>query len=84
MTFKEKYDSETIWHRKVLIVELFHLAQKNTHRRSTDKKWTQRDTARVLGVSVGLISENLKLAKAIHKNDSILSCETRQEALEKI
>jgi hypothetical protein len=77
MTFRDKYRKETKWNHKVLIMEIFHLA------RSTNSgKWTILDTAKYFGVSMGLVSENLKLARAIHKDQSVLEAKDRQTALE--
>lgn len=76
MTFLEKYRAETTWHGKVGVMEIYHLAMTHNHR-----KHTIAQTARMFECSLGLVSENLKLAEAIHKNKRILKCESRQEAL---
>lgn len=79
MTFKEKYEAERRWSDKVMIMEIYHLTM--SHRQ---KGWTLTKTATHFEVSVGLVSENLRLAKAMHKSDKFLRCETRQEALKKL
>ena len=79
MTFLERYRNETTWHGKALVMEIYHLAM--SHR---SKGWTLTRTAEHFGVSIGLVSENLRLAHAIHMNDKILKCESRQEALKKL
>lgn len=79
MTFKEKYSSESTWYGKVMVMEIYHLAM-----RQRVNNWTITKTAEEFGCSIGLVSENLKLALAIHSNDAILKCETRQEALNKV
>lgn len=79
MKFHEKYHQESTWHGKAMIMEIYHLAMSNS-----DDGWTIKHTARDFGVSTGLVSENLRLAVAIHKNESIMKCETRQEALKKL
>jgi hypothetical protein len=79
VTFTEKYYAETTWHGKVLVMEIFHLAMSV---RASD--WTLRKTAQEFGVSVGLVSENLRLAQLIHRNEKILKCNTRQDALKKL
>lgn len=76
MTFKERYDIETTWSGKVMIMEIFHLAQS-----VDNKNWKLAYTAYAFDCSIGLVSENLKLAEAIHKNGEILLCQSRQEAL---
>lgn len=43
-------------------------------------KWRVEDTARELNLSVGFISESIKLAKALEKNDN-LKYFTRENAL---
>lgn len=79
VTFKERYDQETTWHGKVIVMELFHLAM-----RQRQKWWTITKTAEAFNCSIGLVSENLRLAHAIHENEKILSCESRQEALRRL
>lgn len=79
MTFLEKYNSESTWHGKVLVMEIFHLAM-----RIRFSNWTITNTATEFGVSIGLVSENLRLANAIHTDDTILKCESRQQALRKV
>jgi hypothetical protein len=79
MTFLERYLREDTWFGKVMVMEIFHLAM--TQRESN---WTITKTAREFGCSIGLVSENLRLANEIHNNDKILKCGTRQEALRKI
>lgn len=79
MTFVEKYNSETTWHGKAMIMEIYHLAM--TQRL---KNWTITKTAEHFSVSIGLVSENLRLAHAIHDDPNILAIPSRQEALRKL
>jgi hypothetical protein len=79
MTFRERYIREPTWHGKVTIMEIYHLAMSQRER-----GWTITQTADHFLCSIGLVSENLKLAHAIHMNDKILKCESRQEALRKL
>lgn len=79
MTFLERYNQETTWYGKVIVMEIYHLA-----RASRDKYWTITRTAEDFGCSIGLVSENLKLASAIHATPEILKCDTRQDALKKL
>lgn len=60
-------------------MELYHLAM--TQR---EKGWTLTKTAEAFEVSIGLVSENLRLALAIHVNESLISCDSRQDALRRI
>jgi len=78
MTFKERYDTETTWHGKVTVMEIYHLAMCQR-----EKGWTITKTAEHFECSIGLVSENLRLAQAIHTSEGILKCESRQEALKK-
>ena len=79
MTFKERYEQETTWHGRVIVMELFHLAM-----RQREKGWTVTKTAEAFDCSIGLVSENLRLAHAIHGNEKLLNCESRQDALRKL
>ena len=78
MTFKQRYDTETTWHGKVTVMEIYHLAMCQRVR-----GWTITLTAEHFECSIGLVSENLRLAELIHTNPKILKCESRQEALKK-
>lgn len=79
MTFSEKYHHESTWHGRALVMEIFHLAACQN-----DKKWTIERTAKYFCVSIGLVSENLKLAKAIHYNPSVMLYTSRQDALRRL
>lgn len=79
MTFVERYKQESTWHGKVIVIELFHLAMSQR-----DKTWTLTKTAEAFNVSTGLVSENLRLADAIHLYPSFFQIPTRQEALNKL
>lgn len=76
VTFLDKYNVEKSWFNKVHIMEIFHLA--HVHH---EKGWTITKTAKYFGVSIALVSENLKIAKYSHKHPKILECKTREEAL---
>ena len=79
ITFLERYLQENRWSNKVHIMEIFHLSHSHH-----DKTWTITRTAAYFGVSVALVSENLKIAKASHTDEKILACRTREEALKKV
>lgn len=78
MTFKEALQKEKKWHRRALIISLYHnkmcLARK---------KWTLRLTAMKLHISLGFVAESVKLAKAINENNKLENL-TRAEALREI
>jgi hypothetical protein len=79
MTFFDKYVLAEEWWSKVMIMEIYHLTMKQR-----DRKWTVANTAKYFGVSVGLVSENLKLASFIHTEPKLLKLSTRKDALEKL
>jgi len=76
MTFWERYQKAEFWYEKVILIELYHLA-----RTRTNKDWTLADTAQDFSISIGLVSENLRIADAMHKDSRVLNCKTRQDAL---
>lgn len=75
MTYREKFHNITEWKHKVLIVELFHLL-----RLSKAPKWREEDTAKYFNVSIALVSENLRLARAL-KIGIIDGCTSRDKAI---
>lgn len=79
MTFVEKYGQCKSWSDKVIVMRLYHLTAIELN-----KGWTISQTASVFNVSVGLVSENLRLADLIDRNPSIQNIKTRQEALRKL
>ena len=76
MTFLERYEQEDTWYGKVIVIEIFHLYHTK-HR----PDWTVTKTAECFGLSIGLVSENLRIAEAMHKNDKIINAGSRQKAL---
>lgn len=60
-------------------MEIYHLAMTQRV-----KGWTISETARYFGVSIGLTSENLKLAHAIHTTPTLIQFPNRQEALKRM
>lgn len=63
---RAEYHQTTIWWKKALLIHLYHSSQK-----VLDRKWNITKTARDLGVSIGLVSEDLRLAELIQTDDSI-------------
>lgn len=76
MTFRERYQEERRWSAKAILMEIYHLVMKSKH-----PKWSIQNTAKYFGVSRSLVSENLKLANAMHTNITIQECPSRQNAL---
>jgi hypothetical protein len=74
----QRFYNETKWKDKCLLLELIHiklsLANKN-------RKWRIRDTARALKLSVGLVSEDLRLARAISNETIDSKIESRNKAI---
>lgn len=75
MTFREKYESVEDWYSKVLIMEIYHLAM------TQQTEWAIKNTAQYFGCSFGLVSENLRLAELIHRDENLIRLKTRREAL---
>lgn len=77
VTFKEKYAEVRRWQEKAVLISLYHTAMGLRY-----PSWTLSDTAQHFGVSIGLVSENIKLAKAIDvPNSKLMQIETREKAL---
>lgn len=76
MTILEQYNSSSLWDEKIVLMEIYHLGQK-----MTNKQWTLHDTAWHFNVSIGLVSENLRLAGALRVYPNLNKCESRQQAL---
>jgi len=77
MTIKEKYENENKWKQKVILMNFYHKMMVLKRK----KNWTIKATARYFGVSMGLVSENLKLAKQL---DDVDGCKNRKDALLKL
>lgn len=80
MTFIERYDKEDTWYGKAIIMGIYHAAMT-----VTDKLWSLKDTAEYFECSIGLVSENIRLAKAIdNPKRNLMKCKSRAEALTKL
>lgn len=66
-----------LWYEKISIMSILHLAMCN----KKELNWRIVDTATYFGVSKGLVSENLKLSKLMHKYPQLEKCYSRQNAL---
>jgi hypothetical protein len=77
LTFKEKYKLCKTWQDKAVIISLYHTIMVFKY-----PTWTITDTSEHFGVSIGLVSENIKLAKEIDKgNKKLAECKSREDAL---
>lgn len=80
MTFLERYNSAQSWQDKCSVMEIFHLSMKNKY----GKDWQLINTSDYFGVSIGLVSENLKLADAIHRHLDFDKIASRKQALKRL
>ncbi len=81
-TFKDKYVTLTSWQEKAVLIALYHQAMclKFTN-------WTLMDTSQHFSISIGLVSENIRLARFIDSKEfgsKLMKCETRERALKLI
>lgn len=79
MTFLDRYAHETTWQGRAIVMGLYHLAMCRRN-----NAWTVKGTAHYFKCSVGLASENIRLADAIHRNSKLMEIVTRQDALRKL
>ncbi len=79
MTIIEMYRAEDTWYGKVLIMGAYHVV-----RCSEFPEWTLHHTANDFQVSVGLVSENIRLAIALDTNKNLINCKSRTDALKKL
>lgn len=68
---KEQIKNEKRWNIKCLSILTFHSFMETTRNGTRGDKWRVEDSARELNLSVGFISESLRLAKALGKNDRL-------------
>ena len=74
MTYKQKYYSCKTWHSKVLVMNLYFRLMNHIK-----GYFSVRAVAKYFGVSVGLTSENLKLAEKM--DYKLRNFKTRKDAL---
>lgn len=72
MTAKQKYQNSKTWQHKVLVINIYHLYMR------TKKEWSVRKTAHYFGISVGNVSESLKLYQHF---DKVKHAPSRKKAL---
>lgn len=78
MKFRQTFNEEKIWHKKVVIIETFHLLME-----FKSPGWKIKDTAEFFNISLSYVSEDLKLAAAIRENEN-LKILSRNRALKRI
>ena len=78
---KQPYENCKTWQDKCLYIAIYHhfMCLKHAH-------WKVSNTASHFKLSIGLISENLRLAKEMDgdKGEKIMNCKTREEGLKLI
>lgn len=82
LTFKDKYGQISMWQEKAVLISLYHTAMCMKF-----KNWNMQDTATHFGVSIGLVSENIRLAKYIDSKEDgskLMKIETREAGLKYI
>ena len=58
---KEEIKKEKDWYQKCLLITSFHTLEQSKRSNIRKEKWTIKDTARELELSVGYVSESLRL-----------------------
>jgi hypothetical protein len=80
LTFKEKYNEPNLtWQEKAVLISLYHTVMLMKY-----PTWTLMDTAVHFDVSIGLVSENIRLGRFIDTKDygpKLMKCETREKGL---
>ena len=74
---------ERRWNVKCLAILTYHTLKCATKKNKRNYKWRVEDTATDLELSIGFISESIKLAKAMATDGSIKFM-TRDEALKRL
>lgn len=80
---KEEIKKERRWNMRCLAILAFHTTMQATRDNVRNYKWKIEDTASELKLSIGYVSESIKLAKAIGQNNSLIFL-SRDEALKRI
>lgn len=77
LTFKDKYKLCKTWQEKANVIYLYHTLMHIKY-----PAWVITDTASHFEVSIGLVSENIKLANEMDAgNKRVIAAITREEAL---
>jgi hypothetical protein len=78
----ERIKNEKRWLEKSFIIIAFHNSKCKEHDNTRGNKWKVSDTSNALGLSIGYVSESIKLAKMSSKYD--FSEMTREKALDMV
>jgi hypothetical protein len=79
----KRYKDETGWKDKCLLLELIHIKMRQQSL-TKQRKWRIKDTAKMLELSIGLVSEDLQIAKAISSNAIDSKVISRNQAIKLI
>lgn len=77
---KHEIRFERRWQERAQLILRYHLYQCGERSDKRNNKWRISDTAGELDLSIGAVSENIHLARAIRTNPE-LKLKTRDEAL---
>ena len=59
--WKEEIKKEKDWFQKCLLITSFHTLEQSKRENIRNHKWTIKDTARELELSIGYVSESLRI-----------------------
>ena len=80
LTFKDKYNQCKTWQDRAICIALYHTIMLTKY-----PTWTITDTSKHFEVSIGLVSENIRLASEIDNgNKKVSECKYREDALKLI
>lgn len=82
LNLKEKYNTVDTWQERAVLMSLFHQAMCIKH----PKLWNMKMTASHFDVSMGLVSENIRLAAEMRgeKGELLMKTKTRDQGLKLI
>jgi hypothetical protein len=72
----QKFKDETDWKDKCLLLEIIHIKLRQSKR-----YWRIKDTAKALKLSVGAVSEDLQLARALTNELISPTIKSRNQAI---
>lgn len=78
ISFLERYNQSKTWQERAMVMELYYYGTRDL------PEFRLRHMANYFKVSISLVSENLKLADAIHKDERFLKIESRNQALKEL
>ena len=69
------------WTEECILKKQLHVLYKQFKEQGRSKKWTQRETANILGVKVTTLSEEIRLAYSIEENPELKKLSSKREAI---